>query len=190
MKTRWLGIALLVGSLVVMLNQFRETAASGGNPASDILGSAAYVVWGIGGVCGILGLMQLSALGSNAVARALGFLPLLGFAGFVVADGLKALGLLDSSNALYMTVISVAWLAVLAGMLIVGILTIAAKTWKGWRRFLPLLTVVMLPISFAISAAMDSPYLGAILGYLPWILLGYVIATTESAPALQQSIAA
>ena len=84
-------------------------------------------------------------------------------------------------DALYNTLAGIAWIAVLAGMLVVGILTIAAKRWSGWARFAPLLPSVMFPISLAIGGAIQNSYVSTLLGWLPWILLGYLIATMDSA---------
>ena len=78
----------------------------------------------------------------------------------------------------------------LAGMLIVGILTIAAKTWKGWRRFVPLLAIVILPIAFGLDAAMGSQRFASALVAVPWVLLGYVIATAATTSIEKKTIAA
>jgi hypothetical protein len=184
MSTRFLGIAFLVGSLIVMLNGFRASALEI-RPFENTLGAASYFLWGIGGICGILGLMRLNVLGTNTLARAAGLIPLVGFTAFVVGEGLRLAGFINMENPLYTTLGSIAWIAILGGMLIVGILTIAVKTWRGWQRFVPLLVPVMAPVGLMISSAIDNPYLGGLLGWAPWILLGLLIATAERSPALQ-----
>lgn len=180
MSSRLLGSILIVGAVVLAVNGTRSTPL-------DMLGSAAYVVWGIGGIAGIVGLLNLNALGANPVARALGFIPIIGFAAFVLADGLRLIGLIQSSEPLYDTLAAIAWIGMLAGMLIVGILTIAAKTWKGWRRFVPLLAIVILPIGFGVDAAMGSQTFAGMLVAVPWVLLGYVIAS--AAPVSLEKLA-
>jgi hypothetical protein len=189
MNTRWLGILLVISSLIVMLNNFR-TAAIGVKPYTDTLGNVAYLLWGIGGVCGVIGLIRQNALGTNAIARAVGLLPLLGFVAFIVSSGLEVVGFFRLDDPLYMTLSGLAWMAVLAGMLVVGILTIAARTWRGWQRFVPLVAVVMFPVALGIAQTVGSLYIGAFFGYAPWMLLGYVIATAETVPALRQSVTA
>jgi len=189
MKTRWLGTILAISSLIVMLNNFR-TAAIGTEPYSDTLGNVVYLLWGIGGVCGVIGLIRQNALGTNAIARAVGLLPLLGFVAFILSSGLEVSGFLRLDDPLIMTLSGVAWAVMLAGMLVVGILTIAARTWNGWRRFIPLVAVVMFPVALGIAQTVGSLYVGAFFGYAPWVLLGYVIATAETAPALRQSVMA
>ena len=133
----------------------------------------------------MLGLMRLNVLGSNTFARDTGFVPLFGFAAFIVGEGLRLLGFVNVENALYNLLSGLAWIAVLAGMLVVGILTIAAKTWRGWRRFVPIMATVMLPVSIGIGSAMDNSYVSSVLGWTPWILLGFLIAIAEPEPALQ-----
>ena len=134
MNTRWLGSIFIVCTLVVYLNGFRLWAAGPDAPNPDGLTHLAYLIWGIGGVCGIVGLIRLNALGSSVVARALGFLPLIGFAAFILGDGLALAGFIIPDDSLYGALAGIGWVAMLAGMVLVGILTIAAKTWTGWRR--------------------------------------------------------
>ncbi|HLB47210.1 MAG TPA: hypothetical protein VJL59_09285 [Anaerolineales bacterium] len=184
MNTRWLGTIFIVGTLVLMLNGFRPY-----NPG-DTLGIIANLAWGIGGFCGIAGLIRLNALGSNTVARALGFLPMFGFAFFVLSEALHLGDFITPGTPIYFGLASIAWLAMLAGMLVVGILTIAAKTWRGWRRFVPLLAIVLYPIGYGIGSAIGSDAIGGVLASAFWVLLGYVIATAGPAPVLQPSVTA
>ena len=182
MNTRWLGTIFIVGNIVLMLKGFRP------NNPGDTLDIIANLAWGIGGFCGIVGLIRLNALGSNTVARALGFLPMIGFAFFVLSAALQLGGFITPGTPVYFALTGIAWLPVLAGMLLVGILTIAAKTWRGWRRFVPLLAIVMYPIGYGIGGAIGSDAIGGVLASAFWVLLGYVIATAEPAPAVQPSV--
>lgn len=153
----------------------------------DSITHAVYFLWGIGGICGVLGLIQANALGSNAVARTLGFLPLLGFSSFVLADGFYLLGLSNGTEPLFNTLVGIAWVGMMVGMLVVGILTLAAKTWTGWRRFVPLSTVVMIPVAAATTIVGTAP-VGDLLEFGAWILLGAVIATSERVTYLKPGI--
>ncbi|OGO39452.1 MAG: hypothetical protein A2W35_18360 [Chloroflexi bacterium RBG_16_57_11] len=186
MNTRFLGMIFVIGTLFIFLNGFRIWGTS--SPFPDTLSSLAYLLWGISGVCGIFGLIRLNALGSNAVARAFGFLPIIGFASMVVGECLHLLGLINADDPLYNMLSAIGWIGILVGMLVVGILTIAARTWSGWRRFVPLLTVIMVPIAFGIGQALGSQDLGALLFYSGWLLLGLVIATTEPTRGVQPGL--
>jgi hypothetical protein len=73
-------------------------------------------------------------------------------------------------------------------MLVVGIITIAAKTWTGWRRFIPLLITVSIPVSFGLgSISGDTRFSGAVV-YLAWIVLGYVVATGSPVQELRPAV--
>ncbi|MDQ4078354.1 MAG: hypothetical protein M3220_19170 [Chloroflexota bacterium] len=183
MNTRLLGTVFIIATLVVIADGLR----SGGE--LDRLSALAYSIWGIGGVCAIVGLIKLNALGSNTVARALGLLPLIGFAAFTVGDGLRLAGFITAEDSLFFVLAGLAWISMLAGMLLVGILTIAAKTWRGWRRFVPLLTIVLAFAGMGLGSFVGED-IGAAIGYSAFLLLGYVIATAEQPAALPQSAVA
>jgi len=188
MNTRLLGTLCIAAALIALGDGFRDTGLdSSAAPFGDRFTALAYALWGIGGICGIAGLIKLDALGTKAPARAMGFLPMIGFAAFVLAGGLVAAGLLALDDAVYSTLAAIGWVMMLAGMLIVGILTIAAKFWRGWRRFVPLLTIVMMPIGFGIGALIGNAAIGGALFYASWILLGSVVATAEPASTLRQA---
>jgi hypothetical protein len=76
----------------------------------------------------------------------------------------------------------------MVGMVLVGILAIAAKTWLGWKRFVPLLAVVLAPLSLAIGNMAGSLQLGIIPFYGMWVLLGVLVATSE--PVRKQQVLA
>ncbi len=186
MNTRWLGTIFVVCTLILMLSGFRTTALG----LDDNISEIAYMIWGIGGVCCIVGLIRLNALGSNVVARALAFLPMIGFATLTLGGGLKVAGFITPRTQVAFALTGVAWIAMMVGMLVVGILTIAAKSWRGWRRFVPLLTIALAPVVFGIGQLIGNEYIGTAIGYALWVLLGYVIASAEPAPNLQPSATA
>jgi hypothetical protein len=144
-------------------------------------------MWAVGGIAALVSIIQLNAVGPNTVVRALAFVPIIGFVLLILPNIIQLAGMVTTENN---TLAGIGWLAQMAGMVLVGILTIAAKTWSGWQRFIPLLTVVMAPVSFGIGSAIGDLTLGAALVWLFWILLGYIVATAEPARAWSQSAAA
>ena len=72
---------------------------------------------------------------------------------------------------------------------VTAILTLAAKTWRDWRRFTPLLTVVAAPIGFGLGALVGNLGMGVGLIYVLWVLLGYAVRTAQTVPVLRQSAA-
>jgi hypothetical protein len=176
MNTRFLGIICIVGSVIAVLDAFRLSAV-GKN--YDDLTPITLSLWYIGGIAALVSMIQLNAVGSNTVVRALTFLPIIGFVVLILGSVLQLAGAITAQNNLF----SIGWLVLYSGMLLVGILTIAAKVWRGWRRFVPLLTVVAMPISFSIGYGLGSLSLGVSFIYAVWAFFGYVITTSEPTPA-------
>ncbi|MDP9314896.1 MAG: hypothetical protein M3R24_29170 [Chloroflexota bacterium] len=186
MNTRLLGTICILGSFAVLAEGFRPSGMGAAEAQfGDRFTALSYAIFGIGGICGIAGLIQLNALGPKTTARAMGFLPMIGFAAFILGDGLRAAGLLTADTPIIIFA-AIGWIAMLAGMLVVGILTIAAKAWRGWRRFVPLLTIVMLPVGFGIGALSGNQTIGGVLFFASWVLLGVVVATAEPTSTLRQ----
>jgi hypothetical protein len=142
--------------------------------------------WAIGGIAALVGLVQLNALGRNTLVRAVAFVPIIGFILLVLAGIVQLAGLTTAEDNM---LAGAGWLVQMAGMVVVGILTIAAGIWRGWRRFVPLATIVVAPLSLAIGNAIDNTILATVLVYGCWILLGYVVATGEREPAGQPGLA-
>ena len=180
MTTRFLGIVCIVGSVIAMLDAFRLSAL--GKNYDDIT-PITLSLWCIGGIAALVGMIQLNTVGSNTVVRALSFLPIIGFVLLILGSVLQLAGAITAENNIF----SIGWLVLYSGMLLVGILTIAAKVWRGWRRFVPLLTVVLMPVGFSIGYALGSLSLGVALIYAGWAFVGYVVATTQPAPTLAQN---
>lgn len=53
------------------------------------------------------------------------------------------------------------------------------------KRFVPLLVVVLVTLSFVLGSLVGDMNLGVITLYAVWILLGYLVATSEPALARQ-----
>jgi hypothetical protein len=184
MNTRFLGLVTIASSAILILDSFRHVLL-GREEVFDTVGLLTSSLWCIGGIAALVGMVQLNALGKNTVVRALAFVPILGFGLLVVANIIQLAGMVTTENN---SLAGVGWLVQMAGMVVVGILTIAAGIWRGWRRFVPLATIVSAPITFAISDAIGNfiPVVGV---YVLWLLLGYVVATGEREPAGQPGLA-
>ena len=66
-------------------------------------------------------------------------------------------------------------------MLLVGVLTVLANVWKGWKKVVPFLPAVMPFIGMAIGAAIG--IVGGVnvsLVALSWMLLGYSVVTSPA----------
>ncbi|MBX3058223.1 MAG: hypothetical protein KF770_17305 [Anaerolineae bacterium] len=80
------------------------------------------------------------------------------------------------------------WLGTMAIVSTVVVMFNGFRSWAGWRRFAPLLAIMFVPIGIVIGQIVGSEDVGAAIGYTGFLLLGYVIATAESTPALQRGI--
>lgn len=141
--------------------------------------SFAYLLFGIGGICGVVALIQLNAVGINSIARALALIPLVGFASFVLGSLISFTNLAIIESDFLSLLNGIAWIGMLSGMLVVAILTIAAQQWRRWRRFAPLTSVLMMPVGFGIGGVVGNVGIGGVLAFVGFGLLGLVMATGE-----------
>jgi len=178
MNSRLLGILCMLGGAAVIIGalvwgEFANTP-----------GIIAGILWALGSIAGLVGLIQLGALGDSPLSRALGLVPIIGFGLLAVGSVLQLAGIVDDQSTFF----GVGWVVQMAGMLLVGILTIAARRWRGWRRFVPLLTIVLVPVFFALSR-LDIPAFAAVF-YGAYVLLGYAVATAEPVPTSERAATA
>ncbi len=178
-NNRLLGTVCMLGGAVAVMDSLRWGVL--GLSASDTLTGIAFIVWAIGSIAGLLGLIALNVVGASPMTRALAMLPVLGFALLAAMSLLQLAGLIGADNPIF----GVGWLLIYGGMVLVAILTLAAKTWRDWRRFAPLLTVVAAPIAFGLGALVGNLGLGVGLIYLFWVLLGHAVRTAQPVPVPQ-----
>ena len=181
MNNRLLGTLCMLGGAVALVDSLRWGML--GLSVNDTLTQIAIIVWSIGSIAGLQGLIVLNVVGASPVTRALALLPALGFALLAAASLLQLPGLIGNDHPIF----GVAWLLEVAGMVLVAILTLAAKTWRDWRRFTPLLAVVAVPIGFGLGSLVGNLGLGTGLIYLFWVLLGYAVRAAQPRPVLRQS---
>ena len=190
MNTRLLGILCIAGNLIAVVVAWVQLASGADSqPGNDIFG----LLWVIGVLAGLVGLIQGNAVGSNPVVRAVAFLPIIAV---VIVIGIGIAVQFGAATATYESILGTfGYFGWLAGMVLVSILTIAAKTWLGWRRFAPLFVLVM---AFFVQTGINtaggmtpiSLALGYTVGLASWALLGYVVATAEPAPTRAMSATA
>ncbi len=180
MSTRLLGVVCMAASALaadgVLFFQF-----SFGMPPTNALGYVIVLLWPLGAMAGLTGLIQSNGVGSNPMVRAVAFLPVIGFGLSLVAALADATGIGPPLNILT----PIGFLVFIIGMVLVGILTIAAKTWPGWRRYLPLFIIIVTVVGRATFFVDPDNVLGQVTIMGLWLLLGYVVATAEE-PAVPE----
>lgn len=174
MNTRIIGMAGVLGGLGLLATEVRELFESGGDPNGaniDRIDSIGYMLWGAGFALVMWALYRMEAAGHNRYAR---WAPLIAMAGFVVMAAGSLLDVLGLSRNIMDPFVAVAWVLILVGTLLTGILAAMARTLPGWRRFAPLLCILVIPVFFLLGS-----YAGPLFG-ISWILLGIAVATLET----------
>jgi hypothetical protein len=111
MSNRLLGTLCIVGSVIVLLDAFRQVALGLDDPF-DTIGLIANSVWALGGIAVLVGMIQLNAVGPNTVVRALAFIPIIGFGLLILANIIQLAGMVTTDNN---TLAGIGWLAQMAG---------------------------------------------------------------------------
>ena len=173
MDNRILGAICIIGSALAVLGTLLLRARFD-EPDSILVG----IIWLAGALAGLLGLIQSNGVGRNPVLRAVAFLPILSIV-LVIAWGIADVtGLVPSDSMMG----NIGYFGFLIGLVLVGIFTIAAKEWQGWRRFVPLFTLLM----FIVGTGFPNVYVGQALAVSSWALLGYVVTTADSGATLAE----
>jgi hypothetical protein len=68
----------------------------------------------------------------------------------------------------------------------VAIVTIAAKSWRGWRRFVPLALFLAFPLGIVVSVSTGLVGTFGIINYAALALLGYAVQSSASVVQLRE----
>lgn len=171
---RVLGILCIIGGAAYLINGLRFFLAGG--PSQDWLGVVLSSIWAVGGICGVLGMLAARVTGTNRVVRDLSYLPVAAFLSVLAGNVQRAL---NPAVQFSSPLIVFGLLGLVVGMLLVGVLTVLANVWKGWKKAVPFLPAVMPFIGMAIGAAIGiAGGVNVSLVALSWILLGYSVMTS------------
>lgn len=192
MNPRLLGVICIIGSLVAFADGVRKivigTTHEGPFTDPDALSYLlSTFIWYISILCGMLGLIALRATGANPIFRLLSWLPVVGSAGAAVGGLVGLAGVPVSENVplriggdLYM-----------AGLLVVAILVLAARVWRGWRAFTPLLNIIAIPLGGLVYVAiggLDGGWL--VTNAAASALLGYAVMSSVPVVEVRRDYAA
>lgn len=171
-----LGVACVVGGVLSLglglaASIDSAMAAPGVSPASVFLstsGSVQHLLM----LAGILGMISLGAVGRGPLAWSAAGIAALGIGGLLVAEVVVRLDW-DAGN----TIFGIATPVIALGMLALGIETLRAHRWTGWKAFTPLLCGLYVPAILIPSFALaHGPNHAGIGGWgLPWLLLGMAL---------------
>jgi hypothetical protein len=175
MNQRLLGGLCIIGGVAYLINGLRFFLA--GVPVQGVLVAILTCLWALGGISGILGMQAAQVTGTNRVVQLLSYLPAAAFLATLAGTVQSAVNPLIQFSPL----IVFGLLGLVVGMLLVGVFTLRANVWKGWKKVVPFLPAVMPFIGMAIGAAIG--VVGGVnvsLVALSWILLGYCVVTSPA----------
>lgn len=175
MNQRLLGGLCILGGMAYLINGLRFFVA--GEPVQDLLVVILSCLWALGGMSGILGMQAAQVTGSNRVVQLLSYLPVAALLAALIGTVQSAMNPLVQFSPL----VAFGLLGLVVGMLLVGVFTIRANVWKGWKKVVPFLPAVMPFIGMAIGAAIGvDGGVNVTLVALSWILLGYCVVNSAT----------
>jgi len=174
-------LGMLASPMMLVEMLFFGFRQHGSNRVIGLLG----VIYTVGWFCSALGMRRSRATGDTALSKGVFVLQLVGLvlAFFWSLQELIHTGV-DKSGLFY-GVTDAAWPLSHLFMLVIGILTVRAGVWEGWRRFAPLLVGLALPAAIAAASVFGMAEMGitfAVMTTAGFFALGYSVRTGAGAP--------
>jgi hypothetical protein len=152
----------------------------GSNRVVGVLGTIYIVGW----FCSAVGMRRSRVTGDNALSRGVFVLQLFGLLLALLWSLQEIIHSGVDTSGVFYRVTDAAWPLSHLLMLVVGILTLRAGVWRGWRRFAPLLVGLALPVAIAAALAPGQAGMGSAFGVMTtagFFALGYSVRTGGSA---------
>jgi hypothetical protein len=136
----------------------------------------ASMIFMAGWICTNTGMRRMQAAGTGKWGWTVLLIQLAGLVLAFLFGFFEATGLLGRDSIIF-NVTDAAWPLSMLWMLVVGITVIAAKRLSGWRRVVPILCPLWLPVAIVGSAAFGEAagYVALGMTAILWVLLGYVV---------------
>jgi hypothetical protein len=190
MNTRLYGSICIVGSVLASLGSLiAAPSVSDGVTPSDYFGlqGVALMVWIVGSALAVVAMITHNVVGKGTISRFLAFVVVVGLALVFIGQTYHYLTGVDP-NTNESPLISLGWLVYMVGVLLLAILTIAAGTWRGWKRFMPLVAFLTILITPVLGDLVGNIFYVSWLAQLPWIGIGYAVATMENTAGLESAV--
>jgi hypothetical protein len=170
-NNRILGTVAMLGAPALLIEQLMLRGAQD----ARVTGIASMVFMA-GWICSNTGLRRLRAAGTRPWGSAVLLVQLVGL-GLAFLFGLFEATGLFGADTLVFALTDAAWPLSMLWMVVVGVSVLVAKRLHGWRRVVPVLCPLWLPVAMASGAAFGD--LGGLVGTglaaVLWALLGYVV---------------
>lgn len=174
LSPRLLGTIGMVCAPMLFLSGF--LFALGDGPAA-LAASALGMLYLIGWAASAAGMRQLRVAGR--LSGAVFAVQLVGLSLALVFNVLEMAG--ANPDTLLFRVTDLAWPVSHLFMLVVGALVLAARVWRGWRKWTPILCGLALPVFFGARPLLGGEVAGFIFGVLTaaaFALLGHAVRTS------------
>jgi hypothetical protein len=153
---------------------------STGSGAAAYVASALGMLYLIGWIASAVAMRRLRVTGAGAFGRVVFIVQLAGLSLALVFNALEMAR--ANPDTLFFRVADIAWPASHIFMLVVGALVLAARVWRGWRSWTPVLCGLALPVFFfAARPLLGGEVAGFLFGLLTmvtFLLLGYAVRTS------------
>lgn len=179
MKVRAFALLSIVFTLIGMVDNVRLVLTSHldtpGFLSFDSITAFFSMISAVGVLFMLLALIELKATGTNPIFRGLTYLPVVGAVVLIIGYLWMLTG--QPGSARYIGAFG--QLLNQGGMLIVAILTLAAKRWLGWRKFTPLLYVLAIPVGAMVVSLTGLDGWFRIIIHLVGLLFGFALYTSQ-----------
>ena len=186
MNSRTLGTIATICAPALLV----EALLTGGEERPLVVGLASMVFMA-GWICSNTVMRRTRAAGTGRWGHAVLLVQLVGLVLACLFGFFEATGLLGRDDLAF-NVMDAAWPLSMLWMLVVGITVVVAGRMPGWRRFVPLLCGLWLPLGIPLQMVLGDQVGSFMFGVSAvfWALLGYAVrgAGERTAPALEPAV--
>ncbi|HVF81278.1 MAG TPA: hypothetical protein VM884_05070 [Flavisolibacter sp.] len=175
LSNKKLGAIAVAAAPFLSFQTLNGQAANAGNTS---VGGFFDLIYMVGWMCSIVGLIRLQAIGTGKRSSVLLYIQL----GLLcVANCWNVWVIFDpSNNSTLFRVLDLFWPLSNVNMLVIGIAVALKGKLQGWRRYVVLLVGLWLPVALGSSVLLgrDNPagyYPGCVYSAIAWALLGWMI---------------
>jgi hypothetical protein len=180
---RLLGTLGMVGGPMLLAEIILFSLVFKTEPPNNQIVGLLEIIYLSGWASSAIGLRQLRAAGDHLISKVVFIIQL---TGLLLAAFFSVEGIINPNpdpDSLLFKITDTAWPASHLLMLILGVLVLKAKVWRGWRKMTPILCGLALPAYFAIRPVVNREVGGIIFGVstaVAFMLLGYAVRAART----------
>lgn len=182
-SARFLGTLAMIASPMLFVEGMLYTFGYGDSPSARFI-PLLGIIYLTGWACSLTAMRQLRATGDGTLPKAIFILQIVGLFMAFLFNVQEMMG--SNPDSLFFRITDIAWPASHVFMLVLGVLVLKAKVWRGWRSVAPFLCGLALPAFFAAGAIVGREVAGFLFGILTaaaFMLLGYAVRKDSRAAA-------